>query len=436
MKTVLNNCLLFIFLFFNCTFSLAQSDTSDYYHTNYLRYENFIYSDSIKTVVLERNGFQLSDPVVELFSGDQLLLTFDELGDEVKNYSYTFIHCNSDWTPSTISNSQYLQTFLDDRISEYQYSFNVKNQYIHYRLLFPNENMKPSFSGNYILKVFETDDPEKIILTRRWMMVENRVQINTNIKRATVIADRYSRQEIDFTVSHPSVLIQNPFNDVKITIMQNGRWDNAITNLKPLFLKDDLLDYTYDEENTFNGGNEFRTFDLRTMRFQTEFVKKILEDSAGYTVFVTDDQNRSALHYSVLDDINGKFLNKIYDDRNSEIEADYIHVRFKLLYPDPLTKATPYLFGELTDWHLTKEGKLKYNYEAQAYETELFLKQGYYNYEYVVVNDGSEVIDETVIEGNHFETENDYSIFVYFRTVGGRYDQLIGWKKLNSKNIF
>ena len=148
----------FIFLFFVTKILFAQNDpdTSDYYHSNYLRYENFIYADNIKTVILEKYGFDLSDPVVEFNSADRLLLTFDDFSSDVKNYSYTFIHCNADWTPSQIIISQYLQSFFDDRITDYQYAFNTTKQYTHYKLIFPNENLRPSLSGNYILKVFET----------------------------------------------------------------------------------------------------------------------------------------------------------------------------------------------------------------------------------------------------------------------------------------
>ncbi|HKR06996.1 MAG TPA: DUF5103 domain-containing protein [Bacteroidia bacterium] len=428
----------FIFLFFVTRISLAQNegDTADYYQSNYLRYENYIYADNIKTAVLEKNGVQLSDPVIGLNSREQLELTFDDLDGDIKNYSYTFIHCNADWTPSQVIISQYLRTFFDAPLTDYQFAFNTLQTYTHYKLVFPNENLSPALSGNYLLKIFYTENPDSIILTRRWMMYDDKVQIDANVRRATIVSDRYSKQEIDFTVAYSSNFIQNAFSDIKIVLMQNGRWDNAITNLKPLYLKDNLLDYNYDEENVFNAGNEFRTFDTRSLRFQTQFIKKIMEDSSGYDVYVTNDESRSALVYSILDDINGRFVNTIYDDRDGEIEGQYVHVHFKLLYPDPIEKGTPYVFGELTDWRLTKEGKLKYNYDQQAYETDLYLKQGYYNYEYVVVNDGSDRIDETVIEGNHFETENNYCIFVYHRPIGGRYDQLIGWKKLNSSHIY
>src|SRR6185436_15064480 len=355
--------------------SCAQNDgdTLDYYQSNYLRYENFIYADNIKTVILEKNGMQLSDPIIGLNSGDQLILTFDDLDGDVKNYSYTFIHCNADWTPSQIIISQYLRSFFDAPLTDYQFAFNTIQTYTHYKLIFPNENLSPVLPGNYMLKVFYTENPDSVILTRRWMMYDDKVQIDANVRRATIVADRYSKQEIDFTIGYSTNFIQNPFSDIKIVLMQNGRWDNVITNLKPLYLKDNLLDYNYDEENVFNGGNEFRTFDTRSLRFQTQFVKKIIEDSSGYDVYLTNDESRSALVYSILDDINGGFVNTIYDDRDGEIEGQYAHVHFKLLYPDPIEKGTPYIFGALTDWRLTKEGKLKYNYDKQAYETDLYL---------------------------------------------------------------
>ena len=428
---------LLIFCFSNKnSFAQNEGDTADYYHSNYLRYENYIYAENIKTVVLEKYRIELSDPVVELNSNQQLELTFDDLEGDVKDLSYTYIHCNSDWTPSQIIVSQYLKSFFEDRITDYTFSFNTVQSYTHYKLLFPNENLSPTLSGNYILKVFYTENPDSVVLTRRWMMVDNKVQINANVKRATIVSDRYSKHEIDFNIAYSSNLIQNPFSDIKIVVMQNGRWDNAITNLKPLFLKDNLLDYNYDEENVFNAGNEFRTFDTRSLRFQTEFVRKIVEDSTGFHVYVTNDQKRSALAYSIVDDINGRYVNTIYDDRDGEIEGQFVNVHFKLLYAEPIQKGTPYVFGELTDWRLTKDGKLKYNHDDQAYETVLYLKQGYYNYEYVIVKDGSDQIDETEIEGNHFETKNNYSIFVYHRPSGGRYDQIIGWKMLNSDNIY
>lgn len=427
----------FIFFFVaEIEFVFAQNDSADYYKDDYLRNENFIYAENIKTVVLEKNNYPLSEPVIELNSIDKLVLSFDDLNGNVKNYSYTFIHCNSDWTPSGINISQYLEGYFDDRITDYSFSFNTLQNYTHYKLIFPNENLRPVLSGNYILKVYETENPDKVIITRRWMMFENAVKIEADVNRATVIEDRNSKQEIDFSVITTFLDIQNPFNDIKITLTQNARWDNAIYNLKPLYVKDNVLDYNLSEENVFNGGNEFRNFDTRTIRFPTQFVKKITQDTAGYHAFLRNDNSRSSLVYAIWDDINGKFLNVIYDNRNAETEGEYLHVHFILSFAEPLEKATLYVFGALTDWRLTEEGKLKYDEDAGIYEADLYLKQGYYNYLYAAISDGSGKTDATIIEGNHYETENDYSVYVYYRPGSARYDRLIGWKRINSKSIY
>lgn len=414
----------------------AQEDTTDFYGKEFLRYENYVYSANIKTVILEKKGIRLSDAAILRNSDERLELSFDDLNSDTKNYSYTFIHCNSGWQPTNIPVSHYLEGFTDDRIYDYNFSFNTRQSYTHYSIVFPNENLNPKLSGNYILRVFETDDPEKTIITRRWLYYDNSVQIESLVKRATVIADRYTKQEIDFSVEHSMLNVLNPFGEIKVILLQNGRWDNAITNLKPIFLKGTLLDYNYNEENTFNGVNEYRTFDTRSYKSQNLHMKRFIEDSSGIYAYVKDDFSRSSLRYSIEDDINGRYLVAIYEGREADREADYINVHFKLLFQDPLTDATPYVYGALTDWRILPEAKLKYNYEKQSYETDLFLKQGYYNYNYAALKDGSEAIDETVIEGNHFETENDYMILVYFTPPGSRYDQLVGWKKISSRNIY
>ncbi len=425
-----------LILILNCRLSIAQPDTLEYFADLPLRYENYVYADNIKSVLLEKAGFRLSEPALFFGSNEKLILSFDDLQGGVSDYSYTFIHCNSDWTPTQIPVSQYLQGFSDDRIFDYAFSFNTIQSYTHYFLEFPNENLEPLLSGNYIIRIFETGNPEKTIITRRWLYYENKVQIDATVKRATVIADRYSKQEIDFSVNYFSLPVQNPFSEFKVVLQQNSRWDNVIHNLKPLYIKDRLLDYNYEEENTFNGGNEFRTFDTRSYKTPNQYVRGFLEDSSGIDAYIKDDISRAAYRYSIEDDINGKYLVSMYAGRDESREADYITVHFKLLMEYPVENGTPYIFGALTDWQLLPEAKLKYDYEKQAYHTELFLKQGYYNYEYVVLTDSNLSADETQIEGNHFETENDYSIMVYYIPPGSRYEQLAAWKRISSKNIY
>jgi hypothetical protein len=264
------------------------------------------------------------------------------------------------------------------------------------------------------------------------MVIQPRASVEGTVQRATIVSDMNSKQEIDFTVSHRGLQVANPFEDIKVVLMQNGRWDNAIKGLKPLFLKDNELEYNYEEENTFNGGNEFRTFDLRTLRVYTQFVQQIVTGNDGYTVVLSPSMSRSFDSYVTENDINGKFLIRNQDGRDSDLESEYVKVKFTLKH-DILTTGNFYVFGALSDWRTGPANQMEYNYDDGTYEALLYLKQGYYDYQYVFVQDGAALPDETIIEGNHFETANDYTILVYFRQLGARYDQLVGIKRLSSR---
>ena len=412
---------------------LAQEeDTTDYFATGFLRFEDFVYNNKIKTVVLEQAALKLSDPIIELGMPEKLILSFDDLEGDYKNYMYTLIHCDANWNQSTLQPNEYLGGFAEDRILEYRTSFNTLQPYTHYVQEIPGREVRPTISGNFLVKVFVEGYPEVPVLTRRMMILETRTGIEANEHRATMVNDMYTKQEIDFSVFYKTIQVTNPFEDIKVVIQQNGRWDNAIYGLKPLFLKDSELDYSYDGENTFNGINEYRTFDLRTLRVQTQFVKEIIQDPAGYTVVLQPDQSRSFARYLTENDINGKMLVRNQDGRDDNLEGEYATVKFTLKH-EILAHGNFYVFGALSGWRTTPENKMVYNYDEGQYEATLFLKQGYYDYQYVFLPDGTVVPDETIVEGSHYETENEYNILVYFRPVGGRYDRLVGWRKINSR---
>ena len=417
---------------------LFAQDTADYYNPAFLRHQNFIYSPTVKTVILERNNEPLTDAVIVLNSGQQLHLRFDDLNTEVKNYYYRFIHCDFNWLPSSLHESDYIDGFFYEQVQQYYPSFNTYQVYYHYSTVFPSDQMRITKSGNYILVVYDNENPEQAVITWRFRVIEQLVNIESDIHRATAIEERNSHQEIDFKINYSGQEIQNAFSEVKISLQQNGRWDNEITDLKPLFMKEDELDYNYETGNVFNGGNEFRNFDLRTLLSTTPFVRSIVSDpeTGAYSVRLQNDASRSFERYSILDDINGKYLVKIYDGRNDNTEADYAAVQFNLKYSEPLANGTFYVMGALTNWTLLPHAKMVYNYNENAYQCSFPVKQGYYNYHYVWVEDGKSRADETIIEGNHFETENDYTLFVYYRQPAGRYDRIIGYKKLSSRNIY
>jgi hypothetical protein len=410
------------------------SDTlEDFYSDAYLRYENHVYKKFIQTVQLINKAAELSSPMIRFNSDDQLLLSFDDLDADLKTYSYSLVQCNADWTPSDLVFSEYANGFTDNPIPNYAYSSSMPAQkYIHYSLYFPNENMIILKPGNYLLKVYLDNNPDNIAITRRFLVYENSVFIKSELKSGASLTDQRSKQGIDFSIQYGSYDIRNPM-DLKVVLLQNDRWDNAISGIKPVFLKDREASYEFgDAQNEFNGGSEFRNFDIKSIRFRSEHISEIRHEENGTQVYLLPDESRATQRYSTIPDINGRFLVRIQEGINSDIDADYCYVHFSLAYPDEEKDANFYVLGALSNWSCNSLNRLKYNSSKKAYEACLYLKQGYYNYEYVKMADGNGPPDENQIEGSHAETENEYTILVYYRSPANSYDRLIAVKKLNS----
>ncbi len=429
-----------------CTLSFAQkknkkketeTETKDEYiasDSNFV-YEDHIYKKNIRTVQLHRSDWEFSSPIISLNSAEKLKLSFDDLDADTKTYNYTLIHCDADWSPSNTVASDFLTGFYDEMINDRKYSINTLQAYTHYTLLFPTENMQITKSGNYILKVYTDYDQEKFVITKRFMVVDEKVDVKGTVRQATFSDDRYFKQEVDFTISSGSYTITNPYGDLKIVLMQNDRWDNSLTGLKPAFVKDKELEYNIGDGNVFMAGSEFRHFDAKSLRFHADHISDIYLDSAAkrYKVELLADEKRTIKQYALETDINGRYKVYIQESKdNAETEADYVMVHFLLKADVGDKDGVYYVFGALSDWQYKPEFKMHFNPERFAYECTAYLKQGYYNYEYMYLKDGEKTGDEMEVEGSHWETENDYTILVYHRQMGSNYDQLISVKKKNS----
>lgn len=397
-------------------------------------YENATYRENIKTVLAHRNGFELSNPIMELNENMTLVFKFDDLSEGVKDYYYTIIHCDADWNESFISQEEYIDGFLENPVNDYAMSFNTTFNYVNYRIEIPNDNLKFKLSGNYALVVYEDQDKEKIVLSRRFHIYENAVRIEGTVRRATLDAFKGSNQEVDFKVYHPNLPILNPTEEVKVVIMQNNRWDNAIRNLKPLYIRERVLDYDYNRENVFPAGNEFRYFDNRTNRMNGENVIATDFYRPYYHKTLKTDEVRANKKFFSYREMNGMYLVESQDQevRDFDTECDYTFVHFTLPIDAPLIGGSVNVFGALTSWNANKGNEMTYNFDRGEYELTLLLKQGYYNYMYVYVPQGSTVADHTNIEGSFWETDNDYQIMVYYRDLAGRFDRLVGYAQLNS----
>jgi hypothetical protein len=433
-----------LFLFLLCAWHLApafsQTKDSDeeYVNAKVLKYDDVTYAANIKTILFHETSWEYSAPLINLNNGEQLELSFDDLDGDQKQYSISFIHCNADWTPSDLRTSEYISGFDELHLLNFSYAMNTFQKYTHYSIVFPMANSQQNTqflkSGNYLLIMYLDGDKSNLVLCRRFMVYDNKVSISHTFRQSMGNGDQYNKQHIDFTINANGYDITNPFNDLKVVMVQNNRWDNAVTAIKPTFLNGSQLMFTLDDASTFNGGNEFRYFDMRSLRFLTERVKDIYKDKdLKNHVVLQADESRATKPYLFYNDINGSFLIKNREGlSNNDIEADYVYVEFFLPYMKPESEGNFYVMGKLTDWRMNANSKMTYSDLRNGYEKTLYLKQGYYNYAYVLSNDAKKGGDETITEGNFWDTENDYNIYVYHRKFGGQYDQLIGMKKINS----
>ncbi|WP_321286960.1 DUF5103 domain-containing protein [uncultured Sunxiuqinia sp.] len=406
----------------------SQAQNESEYH-----YQNAVFKEEIRTVKAFREGYELSDPIYELGSDVNLIFKFDDLSNETKNYYYTIVHCDADWNESYILQNEYLDGFFDNPVTDYAPSFNTTMTYVNYLIRVPNEDVRITKSGNYVLVVYEDQDKEKLVLTRRFQVLEHKVRVAGTVKRATFDPFKGDKQEVDFTIYHENLPILNPRDEVKVVIIKNGRWDTAIRDLKPLFIKEHELDYNYDKENVFPGGNEYRYFDIRTRKYTGENVASINFFRPYYHATLMVDELRANKKYFPYKEMNGKYVVESQDRVDDyDTECDYFFVHFTLPLEAQLVGGSVNVFGALTSWNANKSNEMTWNYETASYELTLLLKQGYYNYQYVYVPEGSKKADATVLEGSHYETENEYQIFVYYRDISGRYDQLVGYKQLKA----
>ncbi len=397
--------------------------------------ENTIYKKNIQTVLLYRDGWELSYPIIQLNTDEKLVLSFDEIDSmqSVRKYNLKLIHCNSDWSPSSLDVMEYLNGFNESRINDYQYSFNTFCKYVNYKAMIPNSDFTILKSGNYIVKVYEDFNEENVVLTWRFSVLENLVSVATKIGRPNLVSRLQKGQQVNFKVNCDA--LQPNFSPDRVTcvVAQNNRHDNAITFAAPKYIQGMDLLYDFEQENIFNAGAEFRYFDAKNIRFFSDRINNIEYIAPYYHFTLIKDDDVSKLVYSYHQDLNGNRLIKLEGSDVSNREADYVFVHFRLNYPVPPLDREVYVFGALTDWKYNDNCKMTYDVNEKMYYLTLFLKQGYYNYQYLVVKNDEKKANETIIEGSSYEAENDYLIYIYYRDFRTNADRLVGLDVANSK---
>jgi len=396
-----------------------------------------IYKQNIAAVKLSRAADIYSYPIISLNTADALELHFDDLDADYKNYYYTFQLCDADWTPVTLSPFDYISGFQTNRITTYRYSTLALTRYTHYQVVLPDRNCKPSRSGNYMVKVFLNNDTSKLVFTKRLLVVDNRATVAAQILQPFNATVYMSHQKLHVSVTtQPTVNVSTP-QDIKLVLLQNNVWPTANYIIRPNIYRGNYFEYNDETQTSFPAGKEWRYINLLSLRLLSDRMLR-LENKANRTdVYVKPDADRTQQAYFYYRDLNGTFTIENDDGLNPYWQSDYAYVHFSYFPPGnkPYDGRDVHIFGELTQFSIDDSSKMIFNAERGAYEKILFLKQGFYNYDYVTVsnknkNNERPAFDNT--EGNYWGTENNYTVLVYYRSFGSRADELIGYARLNS----
>lgn len=386
----------------------------------------------LHTLQVVVNDDPLLPPIMNLGGGNHLEIGFDEFSHKYHRYIYKVEHCNADWSPSTeIFESDYMNGFNGEPIEDYEKSFNTTVLYTHYSLRIPNENISLKLSGNYKLTVYNDEGDEPVpVLTACFSLVEPGVGIGATVSTNTDIDFNKSHQQVDFSVNYGLVKVIDPHRELKTVVMQNRRWDNCVVNPKPNIQAANKIEFTHNRQLIFPAGNEYHKFEILDVHIPTLNVDRMEWFDPYY--HATLYPNQTARNYLYDEDQNGAFIIRNSDDEDVATTCDYVFTHFTLKSPQ-LPGGEVYLNGEWTYNRFIPEYRMTYNRETQAYEATALLKQGYYNYNYLFVPDGETQGNSGRTDGNFYETENEYIILVYHRPNGGRYDKLVGYRRMNFK---
>lgn len=393
-----------------------------------------IYKPNIKTVRLFKQGNQLTFPVINLNSNDRLELHFDDLDADVKNYYYTYQLCDYNWAPVNVMTMDYLSGFSQNKVKDYRFSSVALTRYTHYKVLLPQSNGTIKKSGNYILKIYLNGDTSQLAFTKRFMVLNPMATIAGSITQPTTPQYFNRYQKLVFNVDFKGITNFNPQQQVHVVLLQNFRWDNAMLDVKPTFIRGSSLEYNSETVGVFPGGKEWRWLDLRDFHLQSDRVASAEYNKRTTDIFLRTDRAWANEPYIFYPDLNG--LSSIQAVRGIDpfYEGDYAMVYFSLDPPGGRTLPGKdiYLFGQLTNYEFTDSLRMRFNIDKGVYETHLLLKQGYYDYTYLM-KDERNPFETTTIDGNFYEAENAYTVLVYYRPFGARADELIAVSMINSR---
>ena len=394
-----------------------------------------VYDSSIKTILVHPMGDALGMPVISLNQMNLLEISFDDLKAKYQNYYYSVELMNADWSSANLSSFDYLQGFNQNRITQYAISSIAIQSYYHYKFTFPNSNCRPTKSGNYIIKVYKDANPNQLVFTKRFFVVDDQVSILSTIQEPFDGNISKTHQKVQLRVETKKLSFFQP-DQLQVQVIQNFRYNDALTVNAPSFIRGSLLEYNSERDLIFPSGKEARWLDMQSLRLKSDRITNFEATANGTIVNVKPDVSRTATPYFNFKDLNGSFIIANTESLESESQNDYATVVFTYIPPNriPLVGAQLFLSGALTNNILDGSSEMKFNGALGAYQKTLLLKQGYYSYSYILREKAAPdpMLDFNETEGDHWETENAYAIFIYYRPPGARHDHLIGFTTVHS----
>lgn len=376
---------------------------------------------SIQLRPLAENNFSNIIPL-----GTVLQLSFDDLEADQKEYFYKIEHMTYDWKPSDLLSNEYISGFDQNPITNVENSFNTFQNYSHYKVQFPNQNLRITKSGNYVLSVLDSYD--NVLFTRRFTYYEKKAIVGVNVIRSANVLTSNSQQKVQFRVNYNPNTIRNPGQEIEVAIIQNGDWNISKTNIKPQFYKQNQLIYNYVDKTNFWSGNEFLNFDNKQIRNTTTHIAKVAQGQLFHH-YLYPQEMRNQKVYTYNPDINGQFIVRTTESNNPSTEADYTVVHFSMKSETDLNKDV-FVYGAFNNFETSEVNKMTYNSQKKLYQASILLKQGFYNYTFITKDN---TINTYELNGSFQETENEYLVIVYYKPFGQNYHQAIGFGTANTK---
>ena len=385
---------------------------------------NDILDKNIASLQVVANNDWLSLPIITLNSNDFVNISFDDLTHEYHRYCYKIEHCEADWqTSSALFESDYIDGFASgNTIDDVQESTNTVQLYTHYKISFPNNKCRPKISGNYRVTIYDENDEKHVVCRAYFMIVEPSMAVHLNVTTNTDIDINGKHQQVEMAVDYGNNIVSNPQTQIKTVVMQSNRWDNAVVNARPQYIKANGLQWIHCKDFIFDGGNEYRKFETLDVTHTTMGLESINWDGHNYHAWIWTDEPRPSYIYDK--DANGAFLIRNSDNINNDVNSDYIITHFRL--KSPQTADPIYINGFFTNDRFLPQYEIKWNEKNQQYEGELLLKQGYYSYQYLMMKPEGK-LKPVPSEGNFYQTENTYQALIYFKANGDRTDRLVGY---------